>query len=67
VRSLRSSARTPTTTSATPRALWETIDLFHGLEDETGRRLALEVDLDHAELRARVAALVRDPRHASTL
>jgi molybdopterin-guanine dinucleotide biosynthesis protein A len=49
------------------RALWETIDLFHGLEEETGRRLALDVDLDHAELRTRVSALVRDPRHASTL
>jgi molybdopterin-guanine dinucleotide biosynthesis protein A len=49
------------------RALWETIDLFHGLEEETGRRLAFEADLDHAELRSRVAAVVRDPRHASTL
>jgi len=49
------------------RALWETIDLFHGLEVETGRRLALETDLDHTELRARVSALVRDPRPASTL
>jgi molybdopterin-guanine dinucleotide biosynthesis protein A len=49
------------------RALWETIDLFHGLEEETGRRLALETDLDHAELRQRVSAVVRDPRHASTL
>ncbi len=34
------------------RALWETIDLFHGLEEETGRRLGLAVDLDHAELQA---------------
>jgi molybdenum cofactor guanylyltransferase len=48
------------------RALWETIDLFHGLEEETGRRLALGTDFDHAELRARVSALVRDPRPAST-
>ena len=34
------------------RALWETIDLFQGLEEETARRLGLEVTLDHAELTA---------------
>ena len=28
------------------RALWETIDLFQGLEEETARRLGLEVELD---------------------
>ena len=49
------------------RALWETIDLFHGLEEETGRRLGLAVDLDHAELRRRIADVVRDPRPGSTL
>jgi aminoglycoside 6-adenylyltransferase len=49
------------------RALWETIDLWHGLEDETARRLRLAVELDHAELRRRVAEVVPDPRPASTL
>ena len=49
------------------RALWETIDLFHGLEEETAGRLGLTTDLDHADLRRRVAEVVPDPRHASTL
>ena len=35
------------------RALWETIDLFQGLEEETARRLGLAVELDHADLRRR--------------
>jgi aminoglycoside 6-adenylyltransferase len=49
------------------RALWETIDLFQGLEEETARRLGLADDLDHADLRRRVAEVVPDPRGASTL
>jgi len=49
------------------RALWETIDLWQGLEEETASRLGFELDLDHAELRRRVAEVVPDPRHASTL
>jgi aminoglycoside 6-adenylyltransferase len=49
------------------RGLWETIDLYQGVEEETARRLALEVELDHADLRRRIAEVVRDPRHASTL
>jgi aminoglycoside 6-adenylyltransferase len=49
------------------RALWETIDLFQGLEEETARRLGLAVELDHADLRRRVAQVVRDPRHGATL
>ena len=49
------------------RALWETIDLFQGLEEETARRLGLELELDHADLRRRVAETVRDPRHGATL
>jgi len=49
------------------RALWETIDLFQGLEEETARRLGLEVELDHADLRRRVSEVVRDPRHGATL
>ena len=49
------------------RALWETIDLFQGLEEETVRRLDLAVELDHADLRRRVAEVVPDPRPASTL
>jgi molybdopterin-guanine dinucleotide biosynthesis protein A/predicted nucleotidyltransferase len=49
------------------RALWETVDLFQGLEEDTARRLGLEVELDHADLRRRVAEVVPDPRGASTL
>jgi aminoglycoside 6-adenylyltransferase len=49
------------------RALWETIDLFQGLEDETARRLGLAIELDHADLRRRISVVVRDPRHRATL
>jgi molybdopterin-guanine dinucleotide biosynthesis protein A len=49
------------------RALWETVDLFDGLEEETARRLALERTLDVAELRQRLAQRVRDPRPRATL
>jgi len=49
------------------RALWETIDLFQGLEEETASRLGLAADLDFEELRRRVAEVVRDPRHGATL
>jgi molybdopterin-guanine dinucleotide biosynthesis protein A len=49
------------------RALWETIDLFQGLEEETARRLGLATELDHADLRRRIAEIARDPRDASTL
>jgi aminoglycoside 6-adenylyltransferase len=49
------------------RALWGTIDLFQGLEEETARRLGLALELDHAELRRRLAAVVPDPRHGATL
>jgi molybdopterin-guanine dinucleotide biosynthesis protein A len=49
------------------RALWETIDLFQGLEEETARRLGLELRVDHADLRRRVAGVARDPRPGSTL
>jgi aminoglycoside 6-adenylyltransferase len=48
------------------RALWETIDLFQGLEEETAQRLGLETALDHADLRRRVAEVVPDPRHGAT-
>jgi molybdenum cofactor guanylyltransferase len=48
------------------RALWETIDLFQGLEEETARRLGLAVELDHADLRRRLSEVVRDPRHGAT-
>ena len=44
------------------RALWETIDLFQGLEEETSQRLGLEQELDHPDLRRRVAEVVPDPR-----
>jgi molybdopterin-guanine dinucleotide biosynthesis protein A len=49
------------------RGLWDTIDLYQGLEEETARRLGLEVELDHPGLRRRIDEVVRDPRHASTL
>jgi aminoglycoside 6-adenylyltransferase len=49
------------------RALWETIDLFQMLEEETARRLGLAAELDHADLRRRIAGVVPDPRHAPTL
>lgn len=49
------------------RALWETIDLFQGLEEETARRLGLAAELDHADLRRRLSEVVRDPRRGATL
>jgi aminoglycoside 6-adenylyltransferase len=49
------------------RALWETIDLWQGVEEETARRLGLGVPLDSADLRRRVAEVVPDPRRGSTL
>jgi len=49
------------------RALWETIDLFQGLEEETAGRLGLALELDHPDLRRRIAEVVPDPRPASTL
>lgn len=49
------------------RALWETVDLFQGLAEETARRLGLEVELDEPELRERLAGIVRDPRPGATL
>ena len=44
------------------RALWATIRLYQGLEEETARRLGVELELDAAELRRRVAEIVPDPR-----
>jgi len=49
------------------RALWETIGLFQGLEEETAQRLRLAIELDHADLRRRIAEVVPDPRRGSTL
>lgn len=49
------------------RALWETIDLFQGLEEETAQRLGLALELDHADLRRRIAEVVPDPRRGTTL
>ena len=45
------------------RALWETIDLWQGLEEEVARKLGLETGLDYADLRRRVAEVVPDVRH----
>jgi molybdopterin-guanine dinucleotide biosynthesis protein A/predicted nucleotidyltransferase len=44
------------------RALWATIDLWQGVEEETAQRLGLAMELDHADLRRRIAAVVPDPR-----
>lgn len=49
------------------RALWETIDLFELIEEETARRVGLELELDHAELRRLMADVVRDPRQVAML
>ena len=49
------------------RALWATIDLWQGLEEETASRLGVDDMLDHIDLRRRVAEVVPDPRGASTL
>jgi hypothetical protein len=43
------------------------MDLWQMLEEETARRLGLTVELDHADLRRRVAEVVRDPRHPRTV
>jgi aminoglycoside 6-adenylyltransferase len=40
------------------RALWATIDLWQGLEEETARRLGLQLTLDHADLRRRIDEVV---------
>ena len=42
--------------------LWQSIDLWQGVEEETARRLGLELELDHPDLRRRVAEVVPDPR-----
>lgn len=49
------------------RALWATVDIFQGLAEETARRLMLGEQLEHAELRQRLADIVRDPRRRATL
>jgi molybdopterin-guanine dinucleotide biosynthesis protein A len=49
------------------RALWATVDLFHGLEEETARRLGLVLELDHVDLRRRLGEVVPAVRHGSTL
>jgi molybdopterin-guanine dinucleotide biosynthesis protein A/predicted nucleotidyltransferase len=46
------------------RGLWATIDLFQGLTEETAARLGLELGIDQADLRRRVAEAVPDPRRA---
>ncbi|HEU0248985.1 MAG TPA: aminoglycoside 6-adenylyltransferase [Gaiellaceae bacterium] len=44
------------------RALWETVDLFQGVEEETARRLGLVSERDHDDLRRLLAEVVPDPR-----
>jgi aminoglycoside 6-adenylyltransferase len=43
------------------RALWATIDLWQGLEDEVASRLGLALELDHPDLRRRIAEVVPQP------
>jgi aminoglycoside 6-adenylyltransferase len=43
------------------RALWATIDLWQGLEEEVALRLDLELELDHPDLRRRIAEIVPQP------
>jgi aminoglycoside 6-adenylyltransferase len=43
------------------RALWATIDLWQGLEEEVASRLDLELELDHPDLRRRIAEIVPQP------
>jgi len=45
------------------RALWATIDLWQAVEEETARRLGLEIRLDHVDLRRRIEEVV--PRSAA--
>jgi aminoglycoside 6-adenylyltransferase len=49
------------------RALWETIDLWQGVEEETARRLGIETSLDHADLRRRIGEVVPDTRAGRAL
>ena len=49
------------------RALWETIDLFQGLEEEVASRLGIETGLDHADLRRRIGEIVPDVRRGRAL
>jgi len=49
------------------RALWATIDLWQGVEEEAASRLGFVLALDHADLRRRVAEVVPDSRRGSTL
>jgi aminoglycoside 6-adenylyltransferase len=44
------------------RALWETVDLFQAVEEETSRRLELASERDHDYLRRLLAEVVPDPR-----
>jgi molybdopterin-guanine dinucleotide biosynthesis protein A len=44
------------------RALWETVDLFQAVEEETARRLGLASERDHDDLRRLLAEVVPDPR-----
>jgi molybdopterin-guanine dinucleotide biosynthesis protein A len=48
------------------RALWETVDLWQGVEQETAGRLGLEPTVDHVDLRRRIAEVVPDPRSGFT-
>lgn len=49
------------------RALWETIDLIQGLEEEVASRLGIETGLDHADLRRRIGEIVPDVRRGRAL
>jgi aminoglycoside 6-adenylyltransferase len=49
------------------RALWATIDLWQSVEEETARRLGLEIGLDHADLRRRIAEVVPQSARGNTI
>ena len=44
------------------RALWETVDLFQVVEEESARRLGLSPERAHADLRRMLGEVVPDPR-----
>lgn len=44
------------------RALWETVDLFQVVEEESARRLGLSSERAHADLRRMLGEVVPDPR-----
>jgi aminoglycoside 6-adenylyltransferase len=48
------------------RALWDTIDLWQGVEEELARKLEVDTGLDYADLRRRIAEVVPDVRRGTS-